>query len=148
MEKWYEMKARHMREKIELVQSLAESRFTQTQASKILGMELSALNNFIRRNNLNWPFIQQGTKCEATIATAWNELAEQERVRHKKEWGRIVEKTCKQKKIVKHKGTYNPQRLSDITEMVSKGFKTADIARELGISESSIRYWRKQYNLN
>jgi transcriptional regulator with GAF, ATPase, and Fis domain len=60
METWDEMKARHMRERFELVESLAQSRYTQTQASKILHMKLSALNNFVRRNEIYWPVIQQG----------------------------------------------------------------------------------------
>jgi transcriptional regulator with GAF, ATPase, and Fis domain len=64
METWDEMKARHMRERVELVESLAQSRYTQTQASKILGMKLSALNNFIRRNEVYWPVIEQGKKSD------------------------------------------------------------------------------------
>ena len=64
METWDEMRARHMRERIELVESLAQSRYTQTQASKILGMKLSALNNFIRRNEVYWPVIEQGKKSD------------------------------------------------------------------------------------
>jgi hypothetical protein len=32
METWDEMRARHMRERVELVESLAQSRYTQTQA--------------------------------------------------------------------------------------------------------------------
>jgi transcriptional regulator with GAF, ATPase, and Fis domain len=64
METWDEMKARHMRERIELVQSLAQSRYTQTEASKILGVKLTALNNFVRRNEIYWPVIQQGKKSD------------------------------------------------------------------------------------
>ena len=64
METWDEIKARHMRERIELVQSLAQSRYTQTQASKILGVKLTALNNFVRRNEIYWPVIQQGKKSD------------------------------------------------------------------------------------
>jgi transcriptional regulator with GAF, ATPase, and Fis domain len=60
METWDEMKARHTRERVELVQLLAQSRYTQTQASKILGVKLTALNNFVRRNEIYWPVIQQG----------------------------------------------------------------------------------------
>ena len=43
------------------------------------------------------------------------------------------------------KGTYNPERLALIGEMVSEGFRTVDIANELGISESSVRYWKAKY---
>jgi hypothetical protein len=60
METWDEMKARHMRERVELVESLAQSRYTQTEASKILNVKLTALNNFVRRNEIYWPVIQQG----------------------------------------------------------------------------------------
>lgn len=60
METWDEMRARHMRERVELVASLAQSRYTQTEASKILGVKLTALNNFVRRNEIYWPVIQQG----------------------------------------------------------------------------------------
>jgi transcriptional regulator with GAF, ATPase, and Fis domain len=60
METWDEMRARHMRERVELVTSLAQSRYTQTEASKILGVKLTALNNFVRRNEIYWPVIQQG----------------------------------------------------------------------------------------
>ena len=64
METWDEMRARHMRERVELVQSLAQSRYTQTEASKILNVKLSALNNFVRRNEIYWPVIQQGKKSD------------------------------------------------------------------------------------
>ena len=64
METWDEMKARHMRERVELVASLAQSRYTQTEASKILGVKLTALNNFVRRNEIYWPVIQQGKKSD------------------------------------------------------------------------------------
>lgn len=66
METWDEMRARHKRERVELVKLLAQSRYTQTQAAKILRMELTALNNFIRRNNIYWPVIKQGQRSETT----------------------------------------------------------------------------------
>jgi transposase-like protein len=83
-----------------------------------------------------------------SIATAWLELAAQERARHNKTWGRIPEKRKDEKYIPKkRKGTRDPKRLELIREMIREGFRTVDIAAELGVSESSIRYWRKHYNL-
>jgi DNA-binding NarL/FixJ family response regulator len=82
-----------------------------------------------------------------SIATAWLELAAQERARHNETWGRIPEK--KEEKYIpkKRKGPRNPKRLELIREMIREGLRTVDIADELGVSESSIRYWRKYYNL-
>lgn len=82
-----------------------------------------------------------------SIATAWLELAAQERARHNKTWGRIPEKRKEVYIPKKRKGTRDPKRLELIKEMIREGFRTVDIAEELGVSESSIRYWRKHYNL-
>ncbi len=54
------MSMRHHRERIELVQSLAQSRYTQAEAAKILDISRTNLNNFIQRNNIYWPVIKQG----------------------------------------------------------------------------------------
>ena len=62
METWKQMEARHRREKLELVKALAQSRCTQTQAAKILDVKLSGLNNFIHRNNIFGPVIEQGRR--------------------------------------------------------------------------------------
>ena len=62
METWKQMEARHRREKLELVKALAQSRYTQTQAAKILDVKLSGLNNFIHRNDIFWPVIEQGRR--------------------------------------------------------------------------------------
>ena len=62
METWKQIEARHRREKLELVKTLAKSRCTQTQAAKILDVKLTGLNNFIHRNNIFWPVIEQGRK--------------------------------------------------------------------------------------
>ena len=83
-------------------------------------------------------------------ATAWAELAKKERAAHARQWGRqtppISEKKPK-KKDRKRVGAYNPERLALVKEMVEEGFRTVDIAKHLEISESSVRYWRKYYNL-
>jgi transcriptional regulator with GAF, ATPase, and Fis domain len=60
METWEEMTVRHKRERMELVQSLAQSHYTQTQAAKILDVKKTCLNNFIKRNKVHWPVIRQG----------------------------------------------------------------------------------------
>ncbi len=62
METWEEMTQRHKREKLQLVKAVAQSRCTQTQAAKILDVKLSGLNNFIHRNNIYWPVVEQGRK--------------------------------------------------------------------------------------
>lgn len=67
MEKWYEMTARHKRERIEMVQSLARSGYTQTQAAKILDTSVTGLNNFIQREGIHWPVKKQGRAKHETI---------------------------------------------------------------------------------
>ena len=64
MECWGEMTIRHKKERIELVESLAQSRFTQTEAAKILGTTPTNLNTFIKRNDINWLYIRQGRKTK------------------------------------------------------------------------------------
>jgi len=56
------MTMRHQRERVELVQSLAQSRYTQAEAAKILDISRTNLNNFIQRNGIYWPVIRQGRK--------------------------------------------------------------------------------------
>jgi len=85
-----------------------------------------------------------------TEATAWAELAKKERARHAKQWGRQAPPVSEQKPKKtdrKRVGSYNPERLALVKEMVEEGFRTVDIANELKISESSVRYWKKYYNL-
>jgi len=82
-------------------------------------------------------------------ATAWAELAKKERARHARQWGRQAPVISEKKPKKEHKrvGAYNPERLAIVKEMVEEGFRTVDIAKHLKISESSVRYWRKYYNL-
>lgn len=84
-----------------------------------------------------------------TEATAWAELAKKERARHARQWGRQALPISEQKpkKERKRVGSYNPERLALISEMISEGFRPVEIANELKISESSVRYWKKYYNL-
>jgi DNA-binding NarL/FixJ family response regulator len=84
-----------------------------------------------------------------TIATAWAALAKQENAAYRKKWGTGLQQQKREQPKPKQKGrphgTYNPERLALIKELVNEGFRTCDIAQELGISESSVRYWRAKY---
>ena len=84
-----------------------------------------------------------------TIATAWAALAKQENAAYRKKWGTGLQQQKRDDPKPKQKGrplgTYNPERLALIKEMVEEGFRTVDIANELGISESSVRYWKAKY---
>ena len=81
-----------------------------------------------------------------TIATAWAALAKQENAAYRKKWGTGLQQQKREdpkpKRKGTRKGTYNPERLALMKEMISEGLRTVDIARELGISESSVRYWK------
>jgi DNA-binding NarL/FixJ family response regulator len=84
-----------------------------------------------------------------TIATAWAALAKQENAAYRKKWGTGLQQQKREdpkpKRKGTRKGTYNPERLALMREMISEGLRTVDIARELGISESSVRYWKAKY---
>lgn len=86
-----------------------------------------------------------------TDATAWAELAAQERAAHRRAWGRHTpvesEKAPPPKNPKGRVGPYNPERLEQIRQWVRERKTNAWIARELQISESSVRYWRSKYNL-
>lgn len=69
METWIEMTKRHKQERIELVKSLAQSRYTQTEAAKLLDTTLTNLNVFIKRNGIYWTTIKQGRRSNAQRAT-------------------------------------------------------------------------------
>jgi hypothetical protein len=60
METWHQMLRRHQREKIEALESLNQSGYTQTEAAKIMCMGLSALNNQVIRSGINWKVKRQG----------------------------------------------------------------------------------------
>ena len=84
-----------------------------------------------------------------TIATAWAALAKQENAAYRKKWGTGLQQQKREEPKPKRegtrKGTYNPERLALIKELIEEGFRTVDIAREAGISESSVRYWKAKY---
>ena len=60
METWHQMLRRHQREKIEALESLNQSGYTQSEAAKIMGMGLSALNNQVIRSGIHWKVKKQG----------------------------------------------------------------------------------------
>jgi DNA-binding NarL/FixJ family response regulator len=84
-----------------------------------------------------------------TIATAWAALAKQENAAYRKKWGTGLQQQKREEPKPKQKGrphgTYNPERLALIKELIEEGFRTCEIAKEAGISESSVRYWRAKY---
>jgi len=84
-----------------------------------------------------------------TIATAWAELAKQERKAHRQKWGtlQVKSKPKPPKQKGRPHGTYNPERLDFIRQQVKARKTNAEIARALDISESSIRYWRAKYDI-
>ena len=45
-----------------LVERKAAERITQTRAARELGVNLTCLNNIIRREGIHWPVIRQGKK--------------------------------------------------------------------------------------
>lgn len=59
MEQWYEMAARHKREKREMVENLANAHYTQKQAAEALGVSVQTLHRYITLNNIQWPNKQQ-----------------------------------------------------------------------------------------
>ena len=61
-ETWNEMRERHERERKEQVERLAQSRITQTEAAKYLGISLQCLNNFVQRHKIFWPVKKQGKR--------------------------------------------------------------------------------------
>ena len=62
METWKEIRERHHMERFNLVQNMADKGVTQTEACKLLGVNMTTLNNYIRRNGVNWHTIKQGRK--------------------------------------------------------------------------------------
>ena len=62
METWIEMTKRHKQERVELVKSLAQSSYSQTEAAELLDTTLTNLNNFIKRNGIYWITIKQGRR--------------------------------------------------------------------------------------
>jgi len=64
IETWDQICARHKREKKELLQSLSESGYTQTEAARILGRSLTLINNYAQRYGIDWKVKKQGQRTE------------------------------------------------------------------------------------
>ncbi len=84
---------------------------------------------------------------EAEIGRRMAALARSERNRHNAVVGRVPDPKIAKAKPRVRKGTRDPKRLALIKEMVAEGFSNVEIAGELGVSDSSVRYWRKYYNI-
>ena len=84
---------------------------------------------------------------EAEIGRRMAALARSERNRHNAVIGKVPDPKLVKAKPRVRKGTRDPKRLALIKEMVAEGFNNVEIAGELGVSDSSIRYWRKYYNI-
>ena len=68
LETWPEIKARHKREKIQLVQSLSEN-YTYAQAAKILDWEAKALVRFCHEHKINFDLSQKGGYYEGSYTS-------------------------------------------------------------------------------
>ena len=84
-----------------------------------------------------------------TTATAWAELAKKERRAHRQKWGSLQIKNKKKLKTEEGapRGTRDPERLDFIRQQVRARKTNAEIARDLEITESSVRYWRAKYDI-
>lgn len=60
METWDEMKARHKRERIEALEALNQSGYTQTQAAKILQMSHRTVNKWAQIYEIDWKVKYKG----------------------------------------------------------------------------------------
>lgn len=97
-------------------------------------------------------------------ATAWMELAKKERAAHYKAWGYIQKNKFTQqthgpqarhqtdwndnpKKEIKRRRVRDPERLAVIKQMRKDGLTMDAIANELKISEGSVRYWCRHYDI-
>lgn len=62
IETWAEIKRRQEAERLAILDVLASAGLTQSEAARALDMELTALNNVIRRSGMTWPYSKQGMK--------------------------------------------------------------------------------------
>lgn len=94
-------------------------------------------------------------KTEAEIAEEWAALAKQERKAAKKRDGTIPRHTNNQytKKASSYNPdmdktrSYNPKRFEDISRLRAEGKSNRKIAEILNVSDTSVRYWRRRYNI-
>ena len=92
---------------------------------------------------------------EAELAEKWAELAKEERKATKKRDGTIPRHSKNQyiggpssynPKMDKTRAP-NPQRFEDISRLRAEGKSNRKIAEILNVSDTSVRYWRKRYNI-
>ena len=61
-ETWEQLKARHLRERRDLLQSLNEQGYTQTEAAAKLEMPMRLLNSYVIKYGIVWNYKRQGGK--------------------------------------------------------------------------------------
>tara|TARA_R110000803_G_scaffold27679_1_gene64568 strand:- start:353 stop:664 length:312 start_codon:yes stop_codon:yes gene_type:complete len=69
METWHDMRARQRNEQVQQIKHLSALKLTQTQAAKLLEIDLTTLNSFIKRNEIRWGVIMQGKKDDRPNVT-------------------------------------------------------------------------------
>jgi hypothetical protein len=62
IETWAQIKRRQEAERLAILDVLASAGLTQSEAARALDMELTALNNVIRRSGMTWPYPKQGMR--------------------------------------------------------------------------------------
>lgn len=63
LETWDEMNARHDRERRELLETLSDGGYTQTEAAAILKKPTQFINNYVQRYKIEWKEKRQGGKA-------------------------------------------------------------------------------------
>lgn len=64
METWEQIKARQKKEQVELINKIAQTQVTQTEAARILEITPQNLNSFILKNDIDWPVKKQGRRAK------------------------------------------------------------------------------------
>ena len=86
---------------------------------------------------------------ETLYALRWKKLLQGERRKHKQVLGLRVGANTKDggpRVRGARKGARDAERVDRMREMAACGARTVDISRAIGISESSVRYYRKHYD--
>ena len=98
------------------------------------------------------------TLTEEEVRERWEKLAEAERKRIKqRDGGKLPDppdpnkpkpklKTYTPDRTKSH--SYNPERYEQILKLVKEGQTNRAIGRMLGISDTSVRYWKKRYGMS
>ena len=64
LETWAEMAARHKRERIEALEALNQSGYSQTEAGRILGISHRVVNRWAQIYEIDWKFKHKGRAVE------------------------------------------------------------------------------------